>query len=91
MPQTGGYSNGSSWSNRVGRGETGRSGRSESPDEYAQEGRVDGMRNTGPYGPVRDGLEKPGEQDGLEDALVRMKKKAYIRDASVTGLFVLSW
>lgn len=53
--------------------------------------RINGTRRSESYDQVRGGLEKPGDQDGLSDALVRMKKKAYIRDASITGIFVLSW
>ena len=48
-------------------------------------------RTSDGFARLRNSGEKRGEQAGLDEALVRMKRKTYIRDASITGLFVLSW
>ena len=65
-------------------------------DEGTRENYADGpiagrSGTSGGFARVRDPGEKRGEQAGLDEALVRMKRKTYIRDASITGLFVLSW
>lgn len=57
-----------------------------------------------PYDSVHDngqstGLRLAGAYDdsgathqvGLDDALLRMKKKTWIRDAAITGLFIIAW
>jgi hypothetical protein len=65
-------------------------------DEDTRENYADGpiagrSRSSDGFDRVRNSGEKRGEQAGLDEALVRMKRKTYIRDASITGLFVLSW
>ena len=66
------------------------------PDEDTRENYVDGPiatrnRTSDGFARVRNSGEKREEQAGLNEALVRMKRKTYIRDASITGVFVLSW
>jgi hypothetical protein len=56
-----------------------------------ENGVAGGSRSLDGFDRVRTSAEKFGDQDGLDEALVRMKRKAYIRDAFVTGIFVLAW
>lgn len=62
-------------------------------DEYSHQVTLDGSRPSGGYDGLRGfiGGKPEDEQDGLGDALIKMKKRKYIQDAMVTGMFVAAW